>query len=317
MILKDLEDIKIAVLIPCRNEALTIAKVVQDFQQVLPGKNTTVYVYDNDSTDDTFTVASRTSAIVRKESIRGKGNVVRRMFRDVEAELYVLVDGDDTYDAKAVIEMLLLSMTGPYDLINYIRRSNHGEAYRRGHLLGNQGLTALVRYIFGDRIPDMLSGYKVFSRRFVKSFPALSKKFDIETELAIHALELSMPVSSVIGDYGSRPEGSASKLHTLRDGIHILRLIISLFKHERPLQFFALIGLFFACISLFLGIPIIIQFFKIGLVPRLPTAVLAMGIMLLAFLSIMTGIILDTVTRGRLEVRMLSYLQYQHISSQL
>ncbi|MHB1641203.1 MAG: glycosyltransferase family 2 protein [Acidithiobacillus sp.] len=297
-----------AILIPCYNESLTIAKVVEDFRRALP--EAAIYVYDNNSQDDTAAKAADAGAMVRREDMQGKGNVVRRMFRDIEADFYILVDGDDTYDAKIAPQMLHLALEEPCDLVNCIRRESEQAAYRMGHRFGNQMLTGMVRYIFGNRVQDMLSGYKVLSRRFVKSFPALSGGFDIETELTVHALELSMPVAHVEGSYRGRPEGSESKLHTYRDGLRILWLISILFKHERPLQFFWWIGLILMLISLALGIPVVLQFLQTGLVMRLPTAVLAMGIMLVAFLSIMTGLILDTVTRGRREAKMLTYLQY-------
>ncbi len=298
----------IAVIIPCYNEGLTIAKVVSDFRKELPDSN--VYVYDNNSSDNTVDESRQAGAIVRSEEIQGKGNVVRRMFRDIDADFYILVDGDDTYDASIAPDMLRTAIYGHYDLVNCIRRETEYDTYRVGHRFGNRMLTGIVRHIFGNRVQDMLSGYKVLSHRFVKSFPALSGGFDIETEITVHALELSMPVGHVEGHYRGRPEGSESKLHTYRDGLRILWMIINLFKHERSLQFFSLIGLVLMLISLALGIPVAIQFLHTGLVIRLPTAVLAMGIMLVAFLSIMTGLILDTVTRGRLEAKMLTYLQY-------
>lgn len=299
---------RIVVLIPCYNEALTIGKVIADFRLALP--QATIYVYDNNSADGTREIALAAGAIVRSEPIQGKGNVVRRMFRDVEADFYIMADGDDTYDASIAPNMLQLAIDGLYDLVNCVRKDTEQEAYRLGHRVGNQLLTGMVRHIFGDRIQDMLSGYKVLSRRFVKSFPALSGGFDTETELTVHALELSMPVAHVEGAYKGRPKGSQSKLNTYRDGIRILWLITVLFKHERPMQLFLLIAVLFALPSIALGIPIVVHFLNTGLVPRLPTAVLATGLMLLASLSFTTGLILDTVTRGRREGRMLAYLQY-------
>jgi glycosyltransferase involved in cell wall biosynthesis len=299
---------RVAVLIPCHNEALSIASVVTDFRAALP--DAVIYVYDNNSTDDTVAVARAAGAVVRTEPLQGKGHVVRRMFRDIDADFYLLVDGDDTYEAAMAPAMLHLAETGLLDLVNCIRRATEIAAYRSGHRLGNLVLTAMVRWIFGDRVRDMLSGYKLLSRRFVKSFPALSGGFDIETEITVHALELSMPVAHVEGDYRGRQEGSVSKLNTWRDGVRILWVIIRLFRHERPLPFFLAIGAILAAASLVLGIPVVIEFFRTGLVPRLPTAVLAMGLMLVGFLSLMTGLVLDTVTRGRREVRMLAYLQH-------
>jgi glycosyltransferase involved in cell wall biosynthesis len=298
----------VAVLIPCFNEELTIGTVVEAFHELLP--QASIYVYDNNSTDRTIERARSAGAIVRSEALQGKGHVVRRMFRDVEADWYVMVDGDATYDASVVLEMLRLAMSGPFDLVNCVREEIGSEAYRSGHRWGNAVLTGVVRKIFGDRVQDMLSGYKVFSRRFVKSFPALSHGFDIETELTVHALELSMPVAHVKGRYKGRPEGSKSKLRTWKDGWRILMIIFKLVRHERPLFFFGIVAVLLAFLSLALGLPVVMDFMRTGLVPRFPTAFLALGIMVLATLSLITGIILDTVTRGRREVRMLIYLQY-------
>lgn len=306
---------RIAVLIPCYNEEIAISKVIRDFKAALPDAR--IYVYDNNSKDETKKNAQKAGAIVRKEHQQGKGNVVRRMFRDIEADFYIMVDGDDTYNAQMAPEMIKIAQEGPYDLVNCVRRENTKDAYRSGHRCGNTLLTGVVRKIFGDRVQDMLSGYKLFSRRFVKSFPVTGGGFDIETEITIHALELAMPVAHVEGAYGARPEGSISKLHTYKDGLMILWMIIILFKHERPLQFFSWIAVALVLISLLLGIPVVITFLQTGLVARLPTAVLAMGIMLVAFLSIMTGLILDTVTRGRKEAKMLAYLQYSAYPSPL
>lgn len=299
---------KCAILLPCYNEALTIAKVIADFRLALP--RVAIYVYDNNSSDGTREIALAAGAIVRSESVQGKGNVVRRMFRDVEADFYIMADGDDTYDASIAPDMLGLALEGPYDMVNCVRKEIDLKAYRPGHRLGNRLLTGIVRHIFGNHIQDMLSGYKVLSRRFVKSFPALSGGFDTETELTVHALQLSMPVAHVEGTYKSRPNGSKSKLNTCRDGIRILWLIVVLFKHEKPMPLFLLMTALFALSSIVLGVPIVVHFLNTGLVPRLPTAVLATGLMLLASLSLTTGLILDTVTRGRREGRMLAYLQY-------
>jgi putative flippase GtrA len=298
----------IAILIPCHNEALAISKVVQDFRETLP--DALIYVYDNNSTDATSQQAENAGAIVRQENQQGKGHVVRRMFRDVEADFYIMVDGDDTYDATLAPTMLEVAMSGPFDLVNCVRRASDDDAYRDGHRLGNRLLTGVVRFIFGSRVLDMLSGYKVFSKRFVKSFPALSAGFDIETELSVHTLELAMPVAHIEGTYRGRPEGSTSKLRTYRDGLRILRMIVRLIRHERPLTFFGAFAAVLALTALLLMWPVFATYLATGLVPRFPTAILSTGIMLLAALSLVTGIILDTVSRGRKEMRMLAYLQY-------
>lgn len=299
---------KIAVLIPCYNEEVAIGKVVRDFREALP--DATVYVYDNNSQDNTASVAVQAGAIVRQETQQGKGHVVRRMFRDIDADYYIMVDGDDTYEARLSPDMLRTAMSGPHDLVNYIRRETEDAAYRDGHRFGNRMLTGVVRKIFGNRVKDMLSGYKVFSRRFVKSFPALSTGFDIETELTIHALELSMPISHVEGPYRGRPEGSESKLNTYRDGYRILMLIMKLIRHERPMFFFTCISALLTLIALILIEPVFAHYVETGLVPRLPTAILSVSLVILASLSLMTGMILDTVSRGRREVRLLAYLQH-------
>ncbi len=300
--------VKIAVLIPCYNEAVAIANVVRDFKAALP--DAAIYVFDNNSSDNTFQEALTAGANVRMETQQGKGHVVRRMFRDIDADFYLMVDGDDTYDAGLAPDMLKMAMSGPYDLVNCVRRETEDAAYREGHRLGNWLLTGVVRRIFGNRILDMLSGYKVFSRRFVKSFPALSTGFDIETELTVHTLELAMPAAHIEGLYRGRPAGSESKLRTYRDGWRILMLILKLVRHERPMVFFGVLAGLLASLALGLMWPVLLTYLETGLVPRFPTAFLSMGIMLLASLSLFTGIILDTVTRGRKELRMLTYLQH-------
>jgi glycosyltransferase involved in cell wall biosynthesis len=303
----------VAVLIPCHDEEATVGKVVRDFRNALPQAK--IYVYDNNSTDRTAEVARGAGAIVRREAGQGKGHVIRRMFRDIDADFFVTVDGDDTYDAGSAAAMLALALDGPYDLVNCVRVQSEPTAFRAGHRRGNAALTEVVRRIFGNRVRDMLSGYKVFSRRFVKSFPVLSHGFDIETELTVHALELSMPVAHVIGPYRGRPEGSDSKLRTYRDGWRILMMIAELIRHERPFAFYGAISALLAIVSVVLAAPLVATYLQTGLVPRLPTALLSTGIMLVAALSWLTALVLDTVTRGRRETRMLAYLQYPPFAS--
>ncbi|MDE2517276.1 MAG: glycosyltransferase [Rhodospirillales bacterium] len=294
-------------LIPCRNEAVAIARVIADFRAALP--DAAIHVCDNNSTDATAAIAAAAGAFVGREELPGKGHVMRRMFRDIEADFYLTVDGDGTYDAEAAPAMIALALAEGCDLVNAIRREEASAAYRFGHRFGNRVLTGMVRHIFGARVQDMLSGYKLLSRRFVKSFPALSRGFDIETEITVHALELSLPVGHVEAPYRARPLGSESKLDTWRDGLRILGMIVRLIRHERPLACFGGLGVALALFSLALGLPVVAEFLRTGLVPRLPTAVAAMGLMLAAMMAIVTGLVLDTVTRGRREMRMLAYLQ--------
>ena len=301
---------RVAVLVPCYNEEVAIKQVVRGFRESLPEAR--IYVFDNNSKDRTIPVAKAEGAIVRQERTQGKGNVVRRMFSDVEADIYVLVDGDATYHAPSARKMIDLLLTEHLDMVvgRRISASPTG-AYRPGHQFGNALLTGFVTTLFGEQFTDILSGYRVFSRRFVKSFPALSQGFETETELTVHALELRMPVAEVDTPYGARPEGSVSKLSTYRDGWRILNTIIRLYKErQRPLQFFGIVGLTFALVSVVLAWPIFITYLETGLVPRFPTAILSTGLMLLAFLSFTSGVILDTVTRGRFEAKRLSYLSY-------
>jgi len=299
--------LRIAILIPCFNEEVAIPKVVREFRESLPTAE--IYVYDNNSTDRTVQVARDVGAVVRTEPLQGKGNVVRRMFADIEADVYVLVDGDDTYDPLAAPMLVQRLLDERLDMVNGARTSDIKESYRPGHRLGNKLLTGLVSSIFGRRFRDMLSGYRAFSRRFVKSFPALAAGFEIETELTIHALELKLPVSEITTRYKERPEGSASKLRTFRDGFRILSTIVKLLKSERPFGFFGSIAAVFFAIGILLSVPLIITFFETGLVPRLPTAVLVVGLMVLSSLSFACGLILDTVTQGRRELRRLAYLR--------
>jgi glycosyltransferase involved in cell wall biosynthesis len=298
--------IAIAVLVPCYNEEITIEKVVADFRAALP--EATVYVYDNNSRDRTVEVARKAGAVVRKEPRQGKGNVVRRMFADVEADVYVLVDGDDTYDAAASRMLVDQLVEERLDFINAMRVSSAKDAYRAGHRFGNWLLTGLVRQIFGRQFNDMLSGYKFLSRRFVKSFPAMSSGFETETELAVHALELRMPCTEVATVYKERPPGSVSKLRTYSDGAHIMMLIARLVKDERPLHFFGLSGVLSMVIAVFLSIPLLVTYLETGLVPRVPTAILSVALVIVGVLSMFAGLILDMTTKTRREMKRLIYL---------
>jgi hypothetical protein len=297
---------RIAVLVPCYNEEAAIARVVADFRANLP--DAVIYVYDNNSTDRTVEVARAAGAVVRTETRQGKGYVVRRMFSDVDADVYVLVDGDATYDAPSARLLVARLLEGGLDMVVGARRDQEEAAYRFGHRFGNRMLTGFVAQVFGATFEDLLSGYRVFSRRFVKSFPGLSGGFEIETELTVHALNLELPVDEIETPYFARPEGSVSKLSTWRDGLRILRTIVRLYRAERPLPFFCGIGLALAVASIALAIPIIITYVEQGLVPRFPTAVLSTGLMILACLAVACGVVLDTVTRGRREMKMLAYL---------
>lgn len=305
---------RIAVIIPCRDEAATIAKVVTDFRSVLPEAD--IFVCDNNSSDGSARLAGEAGAIVRHERLPGKGHVVRRMFSDVEADIYFLVDGDDTYCHLGAREMMERLEEDCLDMVVGARVAESGPAYRPGHRFGNLLLTRIVALIFGDRVTDMLSGYRAFSRRFVKSFPALSTGFETETELTIHALELGMPIDEVQLPYKVRPSFSSSKLNTLRDGWRILRTILLLAKEEKPLQFFGLLFALLAVSAVVLAWPLLITYIETGLVPRFPTAILATGLMVLAFLSLACGVILDSVTRGRREFRRLQYLSIPRFGSE-
>jgi len=297
---------RVAVLIPCYNEEVAVPRVVAAFRAALP--DATVYVYDNNSRDRTVEVARAAGAMVRTETLQGKGHVVRRMFADIEADVYVLVDGDDTYEAAAAPRMVAKLLEERLDMVTGTRVSDIQEAYRPGHRFGNLMLTGMVRTIFGNRISDMLSGYRVFSRRFVKSFPALAAGFETETEFTVHALELMLPVGEVQTAYKERPVGSTSKLRTFSDGWRILKAIIALVKREKPLPFFSCIAAALLLLGLGLALPVFLTFLETGLVPRLPTAVLSMGLVLLSFLAFTCGLILDTVTRGRMEAKRIAYL---------
>ena len=302
------EGLEIAVLIPCFNEEIPVPNVIRGFASSLPTAR--IYVYDNLSTDRTAEVARAAGAIVRAEPFPGKGNVMRRMFSDIEADIYVVVDGDDTYDAAVAPTLVGMLLEQQLDMVNAARVSDIREAYRFGHRFGNRLLTRLVQIIFGKQFQDMLSGYRVLTRRFVKSFPTASAGFEIETELAVHALELRMKTAELETSYGARPSGSASKLRSIPDGLRILKLIAVLLKEERPLQFFGIISLVLACMSLALAEPLVTEYLQTGLVPRLPTAILAASTMMTAFLALACGLILDTVTHSRREMKRLAYLSF-------
>jgi len=299
-------DLRVAVLVPCYNEEAAVAAVVADFRKALP--TATIYVYDNNSKDRTIAVARDAGAEVRNETHQGKGHVVRRMFADIDADVYVLVDGDATYDAPSAPVMIEKLVSGHLDMVVGLRVDQSVAAYRPGHRAGNWMLTSFLASVFGETFRDILSGYRVFSRRFVKSFPVLSDGFEIETELSVHALELALPVAEVSTPYYARPEGSFSKLNTWRDGFRILSTILKLYRSEKPLRFFTAIGIFLMLVSIGLAVPILVTYLEVGLVPRLPTAVLSTGLMIIAVLSFSSGLVLDTVTRGRREMKLLAYL---------
>ena len=298
--------LRVAVLVPCFNEEAAIATVVSDFRKALPAAG--IFVYDNNSRDRTVEVARAAGAEVRSERRQGKGHVVRRMFADIEADIYVLVDGDATYDAPSAPRMIDALVNGHLDMVVGVRVDQSTAAYRRGHRTGNRMLTGFLATVFGEAFRDILSGYRVFSRRFVKSFPVLSDGFAIETELSVYALELALPVGEIETPYYARPAGSVSKLNTWRDGFRILGTILKLYRSEKPLRFFTVIGVFLMLVSIGLAIPVIVTYLEEGLVPRLPTAVLSMGLMIVAVLSVTSGLVLDTVTRGRREMKLLAYL---------
>jgi glycosyltransferase involved in cell wall biosynthesis len=297
---------RIAVLLPCYNEEAAIAATVAGFRAALPGA--TIYVYDNNSRDRTRAVAAEAGAIVRTERQQGKGHVVRRMFADIDADVYLMSDGDLTYDPKAARRMVEMLVADQLDMVVGIRRHEEKQAYRGGHVLGNKLFTGLLSKMFGRSFTDIFSGYRVFSRRFVKSFPVLSSGFEIETEISVHALELRMPVGEVETIYGARPEGSQSKLSTFSDGWRILKTIITLYRVERPTLFYGGLAGLLLLAAILLSVPLVQTYLQTGLVPRIPTAILVTGMTIVAVLCFFTGLILDTVTRGRREVRRLAYL---------
>ena len=300
---------RIAVLLPCYNEEAAIAATVAGFRAALP--TATIYVYDNNSRDRTRELAAKAGAVVRSETQQGKGNVVRRMFADIDADVYVMADGDLTYDPKSAPAMVDMLVSEQLDMVVGTRKHEQAEAYRGGHVLGNKLFTGLLAGLFGRSFTDIFSGYRVFSRRFVKSFPVLSSGFEIETEMSVHALELRMPVGEVETSYGARPDGSQSKLSTYSDGWRILKTIGTLYRVERPTLFYGLIGLLLLVLALILGEPLVVTYIHTGLVPRFPTAILVTGMTIIAVLCFFTGLILDTVTRGRREVRRLAYLAHR------
>lgn len=304
---------RIAVLLPCYNEEAAIAQTVAGFRAALPDAR--IYVYDNNSRDRTLEVARGAGAFVRTERMQGKGNVVRRMFADIDADIYVMADGDATYDPESAPAMVARLIEDGLDMVVGTRVHEAAEAYRRGHVLGNRMMTGILAKLFGRSFTDIFSGYRVFSRRFVKSFPVLSAGFEIETEMSVHALELKMPVGELETRYFARGEGSESKLSTYGDGFRIGRTIVTLYRIEKPMLFFGIIAAAFALLSVILAIPLGVTYAETGLVPRLPTAILATGLMILAFLNLFAGLILDTVVRGRREVRRLAYLSFPAVGS--
>ena len=299
---------RVAVLLPCYNEEAAIAQTVAGFRAALP--DATIYVYDNNSRDRTVEVARGAGAVVRSERQQGKGNVVRRMFADIDADVYVMADGDLTYDPKSAPEMVRMLVQDELDMVVGTRQHVAAEAYRGGHVLGNKLFTGLLSKLFGRSFTDIFSGYRVFSRRFVKSFPVLSAGFEIETEISVHALELRMPVGEIVTAYGARLEGSESKLSTYADGWRILKTIVTLYRIERPVLFYGSSAALLLLLALALSVPLVVTYIDTGLVPRFPTAILVTGMVIVAVLSFFAGLILDTVTRGRRELRRLFYLQY-------
>lgn len=298
----------VAVIVPCYNEAAAVRKVITELRDSLPMAH--IYVYDNNSTDDTAAIAAAAGATVRHVARKGKGNVIRRAFADIEADVYVLIDGDDTYEAARAADLVQVLLAGPYDHVVGVRRHSNGAAYRPGHALGNQMLTGAVGTLFGRDITDMLSGYRAFSRRYVKSFPALAQEFEIETELTIHSLHLRVPVAEVEVGYKERPAGGESKLRTYRDGLRILRWIVRLARLERPTLFHGVLAAVLGVVAAVLGAPVVLEFLRTGLVPRFPTAILASSIGLIAILMLVLGYLLDAIGRSRQDAARLSYLRY-------
>lgn len=304
---------KVAVLIPCYNEAVTIGKVVDDFKRVLPDAD--IYVYDNNSKDNTAAIAEDHGAIVRTEPRQGKGNVVRQMFREIDADYYIMVDGDDTYPAEAAPRLLEPLMNDTADMTVGDRLSNgtYGEENDRAfHGFGNNLVRWLIKVIYGYAFDDVMTGYRAFNRIFVKTMPVLSEGFQIETELSIHAVDKRFRTTDVPIDYRDRPEGSYSKLSTFGDGAKVLRAIASLFKDHKPMAFFGWLALILIVLGLIAGIPVIAEYFQTGLVPRFPTAILAIALVICGALSFTAGIILDTVAKtGRKQWELFTYQAYE------
>ncbi|MES0863529.1 glycosyltransferase family 2 protein [Ruegeria sp. SCPT10] len=306
------QGLEIAVILPCYNEAVAIGETVAQFRAALPGA--TIYVFDNNSTDNTTQVAREAGAVVRTENLQGKGNVVRRMFADVEADVYVMADGDATYDSAAAPQLVQLLVSQNLDMVNGARVNKETEAYRRGHKFGNALFTGLVKFFFSDKINDLLSGYRVFSRRFVKSFPALSNGFEIETELTVHAMQMRMPIGEVQTSYFSRLPESNSKLSTFKDGWRILKMISLLIKEEKPMVFFMSLALIFFLPSLSVFLSVLNEFLQTGIVSRFPSLIVAVAGFVAAMLSVVCALILDSLARGRREIRRLSYLQFPGVT---
>jgi glycosyltransferase involved in cell wall biosynthesis len=308
----DAAEFRLAVVLPCFNEEAAVTQVISDFRNALPGAE--IYVFDNNSSDKTAQTARNAGAIVRRVNLPGKGNVVRRMFADVDADIYVMADGDATYHAASASGMIGKMLRENLDMVVGVRNHEASDAYRKGHKSGNRLLTLTMSSIFGNGFTDMLSGYRVFSRRFVKTFPAMSRGFEIETELAIHALELRMPCGEVSTPYGVRPQETESKLRTYSDGFRILRTIVKLFALEHPFRFYGLISAIFILTSILLSLPLLSTYFETGLVPRFPTAILSTGLAITGVISFLTGVILETVTVGRREIKQFHYLSMPSVS---
>lgn len=299
---------KVAILIPCCNEVQTIFDVVTSFKEYLP--DSTIYVYDNCSNDGTAVVAKQAGALVRYARKIGKGNVVRKMFSDIDADIYVMVDGDGTYDASDAVKMVEMLNSDSLDMVVAVRKAQAEGAYPGGHKFGNILFNFIFKILFGSTFNDVFSGYRVFSKRFVKTFPIISDGFDIEAELSIHTCALELPFAEIDSNYFERPKNSFSKLKTFSDGFKILWRIIRLLKETRPLFVFGMISLFLFLLSVGIAVPVILTFIETGLVPRLPTAVLSVGIMLISFLSLTCGIILNGITQARMEIKKLNYLRF-------